>query len=179
MKRMVMILIAISVMSIAELANAGITDLPSYPRIATLLDNYIISVDVAQVDYFDANNKYFQGLDLVSGQPDGVKNVKSDSTKKPSDQEFSWLDFDPKVFALSVALPVNIKMNVYESQEFGSGYRIIFEFWRDGLSPDAYGNEGNHWVYVYHVGPDPDPVPGAIYDEWFVQDDCIDGECSY
>ena len=61
MKRMVMILIAISVMSIAELANAGITDLPSYPRIATLLDNYIISVDVAQVDYFDANNKYFQG----------------------------------------------------------------------------------------------------------------------
>jgi len=171
MKRMVMILIAISVMNIAELANAEITDLPSYPRIATLLDNYIISVDVAQVDYFDANNKYFQGLDLVSGQPDGVKNVKSDSTKKPSDQEFSWLDFDPKVFALSVALPVNIKMNVYESP-LGWGYTLIFEFWSEGLSPDAHGNEGNHWVYVYHVGPNPVP-PGAIYDEWFIQYDGI------
>jgi hypothetical protein len=168
MKRMVMILIAISVMSIAELANAGITDLPSYPRIATLLDNYIISVDVAQVDYFAANNTYFQGLDLVSGQPDGVKNVKSDSTKKPSDQEFSWLDFDPKVFALSVALPVNIKMNVYESQ-LDWGYTLIFEFWRDDLSTDANGNEGDHWVYMYHVGADPDPV--AIYDEWFIQED--------
>lgn len=168
MKRIVMILIAISVMSIAELANAGITDLPSYPRIATLLDNYIGSVDVAQVDYFAANNKYFQGLDIVSGQPDGVKNGTSDTTKRPSDQEFSWLDFDPRVFAISLALPVNIKIDVYQSP-LGWGYTLIFEFWRDGLSPDAYDNEGNHWVYMYHVGPNP--FPGAIYDEWFIQYD--------
>jgi hypothetical protein len=169
MKRMVMILITISVMSIAELANAGITDLPSYPRIANLLDNYITSIDVAQVDYYAANDKYFQGLDLASGQPDGVTNVTFDTTKKPSDQEASWLDFDPRVFAASIALPVNIKMDVYES-ELGPGYTITFEFWRDGLSPDAYGNEGNHWVYKYHVGPDPIPA-GAIYNEWFIEYD--------
>lgn len=170
MKRMVMILIAISVMSIAGLANAGITDLPSFPRIATLLDKYIISLDVAQVDYFAANNKYFQGLDLVSGQPDGVTNVPADTTKKPSDQEASWLDLDPKVFATSIALPVNIKNHEYKS-EFGWGYTLIFEFWRDGLGPDAHGNVGNHWVYMYHVGPNPNP--GAIYDEWFIK---YDGE---
>ena len=170
MKRMVMILIAISVMSIAELANAGITDLPSYPRIATLLDNYINSVDYAQVDYFAANNKYFQGLDIVSGQPNGVTNVTADTTNMPSDQQISWRDFEPQVFAASLALPVNIKMNVYQSL-LGWGYTLIFEFWRDGLSPDAYGNVGNHWVYFYHVGPNPDP--GAIYDEWFIQYDGI------
>ena len=164
MKRMVMILITISVMSIAELANAGITDLRSYPRIANLLDNYITSLDVAQVDYYAANNKYFQGLDLASGQPDGVTNVTFDTTTKPSDQEASWLDFDPRVFAASIALPVNIKIHVNSL-----GYTLIFEFWRDGLSPDAFGNEGNHWVYVYHVGPNP--IPYAIYDEWYIQED--------
>ena len=170
MKRIVMILIAISVMSIAELANAGITDLPSYPRIANLLDNYIISLDVAQVDYFAANKKYFQGVELVSGQPDGVTNVTSDPTKKPSDQEASWLDFDPRVFAASIALPVNIKINVYQSQ-LEWGYTLIFEFWRDGLSPDASGNVGNHWVYMYHVGPDP--ISYAHYDEWFIMNDDV------
>ena len=167
MKRMVMILIAISVMSIAELANAGITDLPSYPRIATLLYNYIISIDDAQADYFAANTKYFQGFDLVSGQPDGVTNVKTDTTTKLSDQEVSWRDFEPRVFAASLALPVNIKMNVYES-ELGWGYKLIFEFWHDGLGPDADGNVGNHWKYVVHLGPNP-PEAGEIYDNWYIQ----------
>ena len=170
MKRMVMILIAISVMNIAGLANAGITDLPSYPRIASLLYNYIISMDVAQADYFAANTKYFQGLGLVSGMPDGVTNVKADTTMKPSDQEVSWRDLDSKVFAASLALPVNIEMDVYDSPGVGWGYTITFEFWHDGLGPDAYGNEGNHWVYVYHVGPNP-PETGAIYDDWFIQPD--------
>jgi hypothetical protein len=160
MKRMVMILIAISVMSIAELANAGITDLPSYPRIAALLDNYIISIEDAQAVFHAANNKYFQGLDLVDGQPNGVNNVTIDATKMPTDQEFSWLNFDPKVFAGSLALPVNIKINVYQN-----GYTLIFEFWRDGLSPDG----SNHWVYMHHVGPNP--MYGAIYDEWFTLDE--------
>jgi len=163
-----MIVIAISVMSIAELANAGITDLPSYPRIAALLDNYISSIEVAQDDFIAANNKYFQGLDIANGQPNGVNNVTADATKMPSDQEFSWLDFDPQVFAGSIALPVNIKVDVYES-DLGWGYTLTFEFWRDGLSPDARGNVGNHWVYKHHVGPNS--VFGAINDEWYIQYD--------
>ena len=167
MKRMVMILIAISVMGIAELANAGITDLPSYSRITNLLDNYISALDVAQADFFAVNNKYYQGLDLADGQPNGVNNVTTDPTNKPSDQEFDWLDFAPQVFAMSLALPVNIRIDTHNSAP-DWGYTITFELWRD-LGPDAKGNEGNHWVYKYYFGPNPDLT--AIYDEWFIMYD--------
>jgi hypothetical protein len=167
MKRMVMILIAISVMSVAELANAGITDLPSYPRVAALVKQYIRSIDGAQADYFAANTIYYQGLDLVDGYPDGVTNVATDPTKKPSDQELDWFDFDPQVFAMSVALPVNIRIDTQNTAP-DWGYTITFEFWRD-LGPDAYGNVGDHWVYLYNVGPNIDP--NAHYDEWFIEYD--------
>jgi hypothetical protein len=168
MKRMVMILIAISVMSVAELANAGITDLPSYPRLAALVNQYIRSIDAAQADYFAAINEYFQGLSLVDGYPDGVTNVTTDPTKKPSDQELDWFDFDPRVFAMSVALPVNIKIDTQNTAPYW-GYKITFEFWRD-LGTDAYGNAFDHWVYVYKVGDINEGLntdPNAHYDEWF------------
>jgi hypothetical protein len=167
MKRIVMILIAISVMSIAELANAEITDLPSYPRLATLINNYINSIDVAQADWIAEHNGYFQGLDLVDGQPNGVNNVKTDSTKMPTDQAFSWFDLSPQVFATSIALPVNIRVDVAQNGP-DSSYTITFEFYRD-LGQDAHGNVGNHWKYVYYVGPEPDP--NAILNEWFVEDE--------
>jgi hypothetical protein len=169
MKRMVMILIAISVMSVAELANAGITDLPSYPRVAAMVKQYIRSIDGAQADYFAANTIYYQGLDLVDGYPDGVTNVTTDPTKKPSDQEFDWFDFDPQVFAMSVALPVNIRIDT-DDTPLGPGYTITFEFCHD-LGPDAYGKVGNHWIYMYYVGPEPEPT--AKYNEWFIDPDLV------
>ena len=167
MKRMVMILIAISVMSIAGPANAGITDLPRYQKLAALIDNYINSVDVAQADFIAVHGYYFQGLDLIDGEPNGVDNATGDNAKMPTDQEFSWFDFAPQVFGGSVALPVNIRIDKADSP-FGPGYTIKFEFWRD-LGQDADGTVGNHWVYMYYLGPDPEPT--AIYNEWFIESD--------
>lgn len=146
-----------------------ITDLPSYPRIATLLTSYITAVEDAQADYFANNQKYFQGLDIVDGEPDGVTNANANTTGKPSDQETSWRDFDPVVFAAGTALPLNMRSEVYESP-FGWGYRLIFEFWRDGLGPDDFGIDGRHWVYVHHVGPKAPKVREGV---WYIENEGV------
>jgi hypothetical protein len=150
----------------------AIEDLPGYPGLVTLIESYINKINDAQDSYFIDYGKYFQGVDLISdSEPNGVIPVQADTNKKPEgDQDHSWFDFDKTVFAASMALPTNIKINIYESDDkvnntFGWGYVITFEFWRDGLGPDILGTSGRHWYFRHHRGP---ATPSGIFDQWLI-----------
>ena len=143
---------------------------PSYARIVTLTQSFVDSVSAKQADFFIANGRYFQGINLVDGQPDGETDINMDATKKPTDQLESWSDFDSKVFKNNIKIPFNVKVNIYESPA-GWGWELIIEVWKADLGPDAYGNDGDHWIYRHHEGPAP---KGGIFDTWYIDPDPTD-----
>ena len=144
----------------------GFANHPNLAHLNTFTVAIVQSLSDAQADFYSANGRYFQGLPLLGDQqPDGTADIRIDNASKPGDQDFSWHDFAPTIFKNNTKVPINVQIDVSESPD-GWGWKLVGEIWIDGLGPDAYGNEGLHWMYIHYEGPAPDP--DTHYDEWFV-----------
>ena len=140
------------------------SDHPFYENLMTITANLISDIAAAQATYFATNGKYFQGIKTPTAPLDGVSEGTIDETAKPSDQLESWVDFAPQTFKKNSKVPYQIRVDVYEAPS-GHGWIMTAELWYDGLGPDAYGNDGSHWVFRHHEGA---ATPGGIYDEWYI-----------
>jgi len=147
-------------------AMADFTHHPNFAKINTFTASIVGTIKTYQDQFFVANGRYFQGLWLLGPQQvDGNTDVAVVNTSAPSDFPFTWKDFAPTVFKNTLKIPVNICVHVYQSPR-GWGWLFIAEAWVEGLSPDAYGNDGSHWKYVHNEGPDE---MVGVFDDWFVE----------
>ena len=144
------------------------SDHPFYSNLMTIIDDLIDDITLAQVVYFNANGKYFQGIKTPATQQDGTTlGGIIDETAKPTDQLENWVNFAPQTFKKNSKVPYQISINVYSAPS-GHGWVFTGELWYDGLGPDAYGNMGSHLVYRHHVGLE---VISGIFNELYIQPD--------
>ena len=139
---------------------------PRYAVIDTLVKALITKVSIAEATYFAANQAYFQGIVTPSSPTDGLTDATANWAVTPHDQVASWKDFDPSTFKTNFKIPFQIRIDVYESP-IGWGWALTIEVWKSGLGPDEFGNDGNHWVYRHHEGPEN----YGLCDVWFIQVD--------
>ena len=142
----------------------------AHPNYATLVNrtNTIVSRAItAQGIYLAANGHFFQGIAMPDTIPDGSIDVDTDVNVKPTDQVHSWLDFDPVGYAALSQKRMRVRIDVYDAPE-GQGWVLTLEFRYAGIGPDAYGTDGDHWVYRYHEGA---ASPSGIFEEWYIQGD--------
>lgn len=138
---------------------------PQYAKISTFTASVIDTIAAKQAEYFTVKGKYFQGVWLLGDvQADGTTDTSVINTVKLIDQDETWYEFAPDIFKKQLKIPVNIKIDVYESPD-GWGWIFTAEVWIDGYGPDAYGNDGNHWVYRHNEGPYDF---NEIEDEWYI-----------
>lgn len=148
-------------------AMADFIDHPAYAKITTFTASVVDTIRTYQNQFFVINGRYFQGLWLLGDtQADGTTDETVINTSMPSDFQISWRDFAPTVFKNNLKIPVNIRIDVYESPS-GWGWIFRAEVWKAGIDPDAYGNYGDHWVYQYNEGPEVDQ--SQIWDEWYIE----------
>jgi len=147
-------------------AMAGFLNHPNFAKINTFTASVIGTIKTYQDQYFVTNGRYFQGLWLLGNQQvDGNTDVAVINTSAPSDQQVTWRDFAPTVFRNNLKIPVNVRIDVYQSPQ-GWGWVLVAECWIDGLGPDAFGNNGNHWVYNHSEGPSD---IGLVEDVWYIE----------
>jgi hypothetical protein len=166
MKKIILVLVACILMGGSS--TAGFLNHPNWSNINTFTASIVQSISNSQAEFYAVNGRYFQGKWLLGDQQvDGTADVSVDNATSPSDFGFTWKDFNPVVFKNNLKIPVNVKIDVYESPD-GWGWTLRAEAYVDGLDPDQYGNYGNHWVYIHHEGP---KEADEIFDEWYVQID--------
>lgn len=164
MKKLIAFLIAFYILG--GVAMADFIDHPQYAKISTFTASVVGTIKTYQDQFFVANGRYFQGLWLLGPvQVDGTTDVTVVNTSAPSDFPFTWKDFAPTVFKNTLKIPVNIRIDVYQSPQ-GWGWVFTAEAWIDGFGPDEFGNNGSHWVYTYTEGPE---VPGPFNDVWHIE----------
>lgn len=172
MKRFFLGIMFLFFLSGVAMAN-GFLNHPNLAHLNTFTASIVQAIDDSQAAFYAEHGRYFEGIWLLGPDRtdvDGTEDVVIDNATSPSDFPFTWKDFNPAIFKNNTKVPVNVRMEVYQAPS-GWGWTLYAELYIDGLGPDAYGNEGTHWVYKHHVGPQP--YPGAIYDEWYVQNDEI------
>ena len=145
----------------------AVTDHPNYATLENRTNTLISRGITAQGIYTGNYGYFFQGIATPVTIPDGASNGDTDVNVKPSDQPHTWNDFDPVGFAQIQKFPFRIRIDVYESPE-GWGWIYTIEFRYAGIGPDAYGTDGDHWVYRYHEGAG---TPEGIFEEWYIQVD--------
>ena len=152
-------------------AMAGFENHPNLAQLNTFTASIIKTVIQSQADFFVEHGRYFQGLWLLGDnvQVDGTTDESVINISHPYDQEYTWKDFNPAIFKNNLKIPVNVKIDVYESPE-GWGWVLRAELWLEGLGPDAYGFESNHWVYKHVEGPNQN-ILCDVCDKWYVQVD--------
>lgn len=149
-------------------AMADFIDHPQFAKITTFTQTVVNTIKTYQDQFFVTHGRYFQGLWLLGEREvDGTTDLSVINTSAPSDFPFTWKDFAPTVFKNTLKIPVNVKIDVYESPN-GWGWRFRADVYYAGLGPDAYGNYGDHWVYVHHEGPENSV---GISDEWYIEAD--------
>jgi hypothetical protein len=149
----------------------GIQDHPRFSTIQTWIDQVLINITNAQATYFAKNQKFFQGLKIPSqGKLDGNSEALIDYGLHPEDQTDSWNTFEKAKFKENVKFPCHLKLDVYESPR-GWGWVVSFHLYVEGLGPDTYGNDGDHWVYQHNEGPS---IRSGIFDDWFILEETDD-----
>lgn len=165
MKNLLFGIIFAVVLGVSMPANAEFKDHPNHGQITAFVSAMVGTVDGLQNAYFVRYDRYFQGLPLLGDSlPDGTEELPAQYSRHPSDQFDTWQDLGPAIFKPGLDIPINMHTNTYISPD-GPGYNIIFEFYYNGLGPDEYGNDGNHWMYVHMVGPNSGY---GREDEWFI-----------
>ena len=130
-----------------------ISDHPKYPQLLTFTAAFVESVRIKQAEYYITHGRYFQGLKTPVVAPDGNTNEKVGHGLKPHDQPESWNDFDAARFNNSTRVPYSIELNTYSGPS-GDGWILRGELRIAGFGPDAYGTDGDTWVYQHNEGPD-------------------------
>jgi len=163
------ILLTIVAVLFSSTSYAGFAEHPNLAHLNTFTTSIIQKVDDDQAAFYATNGIYFRGLWLLGRDNltvDGNTDLLVDNATNPDNFGFTWKDFDPALFKNNLKIPVNVKIDTYVAPE-GAGWVLIAELYIDGLGPDAYGNEGTHWVYYHHVGPGE--LPYGPFDEWHVE----------
>lgn len=148
----------------------AIQDHPGYAALVTFTNSMVIKIRSKQAQYYVEKGKYFQGIKTPNeavGRADGQTLKSIAYGLHPSDQDDSWNTFDPTNFKVNTKVPAHIRIDVYQAPE-GWGWILIIDFWRTGLGPDAYGRNGDHWVYKHNEGP---KMSGGVWGEWYIQSD--------
>ena len=160
-------LIVFATLLIWGTAMADFIDHPQYAKISTFTASIVSQISAKQDVFFLVNGRYFQGLWLLGpdATPDGTTDETIIESTSPDDFGFTWRDFDSVVFKKNIKIPINIKIDVYQAPN-GWGWIFTAEAYIAGFGPDAYGNEGDHWMYQHHEGPE---VHSGIFDEWYIQ----------
>jgi len=149
-------------------AMADFISHPQYAKITTFTQSVVGTIKTYQDQFFVANGRYFQGLWLLGPvQVDGTTDITVVNTSAPSDFPYTWKDFAPTVFKNTLKIPVNIRIDVYQSPD-GWGWIFTAEVWKDGLGPDLFGAYGDHWMYIHDEGPNDGGMP---QDVWFIMGD--------
>lgn len=145
----------------------AIGDHPNWNTLNTWTESLIKTIEAQQARHFARRKCFFQGLKTPTDQCDGIASKDIAYGLKPEDQAESWADFAPQAFKAGVQFPASVKIDVYEHPA-GWGYITKFDLYLAGLGPDAYGNDGEHWVYQTNHGPGE--IAG-IWDEWHIISD--------
>lgn len=166
MKKLLLLMVVFFIFG--GMAMADMKDHPRWSRINTFTDSIVRTISDGQDAFYIKHKRYFQGLAIVGeGQkPDGNSEKAIRAFVRPNDFDFSWSQFDRTTFRGSFQVPFDFRVNVYQSSD-GWGWIWKGEMWIDGLGPDAYGNDGDHWVYYYHEGPED--LSGSILNEWHIE----------
>jgi hypothetical protein len=145
---------------------ADITEHPRYPLLNTLVNALITKIELAQADYFVEHSMYFQGIQVPDLQLNGTTDETVNWSVKPFYQDESYKDFDPTTFQQQFKIPFQIRIDQYVAPN-GSGWILTIDLFIEGLGPDIYGFEGDHWAYRHNVGPKL-PVHPPVWDVWHV-----------
>ena len=139
---------------------------PRYTQIMNILNTVLSGIATRQTAFLAANGRYFQGIKILrESKLNGMTNTTADWTVHPTDHSHSWTDFSGTVFKASLQMPVHISLNVYRTPAGEWGWIFVVDLWYAGIGPDAYGHDGDHWVYQHHAGPE---AKTGIWDEWFI-----------
>ena len=144
-----------------------ITAHPRYAMLMTLVNALIVKIQLAQASYFSVNQKFFQGIRIPEISLDGTTDTTVNWAVAPHDQAAAWKDFDGTTFKTAFKIPFNIRIDVYRAPT-GWGWVLTVELWHAGMGPDAYGTDGDHWVYKHHEGP---ANQIGYFDEWYIESD--------
>jgi len=126
----------------------------------------IQSVSAKQAEYFLWRGYYFHGPRIPATEVlDGNGNSEIPYGKCPEGRPDSWSDFDNGRFNANARLPFHIALTPYEGPE-GHGWVLTMDLTKPGLGPDAYGEDGDHWVFRHHEGPEQRV---GIWDEWHLE----------
>lgn len=145
----------------------GIENHENYKTLNTWVKSVSNMIEAQQHEYFARHEKYFQGLKVPEEKCDGITEKLIAYGKKPDDQEESWSDFAPASFKEGIKFPASVRIDIYQAPS-GWGFIVIFDLYHPELGPDTYGNDGDHWQYKTHHGPEK---PSGIYDEWYIDEE--------
>jgi len=142
-----------------------ITEHPAYSLVMTKVNNFITVMTEAQARYFLEHGRFFQGLALVNGTPDGVTELSAEVTRKPSDQNETWADLDSQLFKQNLKVPFQVTCNTHRFPTCHV-WSANFEIWyMDAPLTDIYGESGNHIMYRHYDG---DIQPSGNFGVWYV-----------
>ena len=135
------------------IAMAEFTEHPRYAHIDTKLKAFIQAISDKQAEYFVINGRYFQGIRTPVEPQDGIADADPNWALKPeTGQDVSWKDFAPNIFRSNVGVPFQIEIIPISSPE-GHSWILMVHVWINGMGPDQFGNDGDHWMYIYGEGP--------------------------
>jgi len=148
-------------------AMAGFENHPNLSQLNTFTQSMIQTITQNQADFFIEHGEYFHGPWVLGDDAivDGTTEESADCTTKASNIDYSYRDLNPAIFKNNLKVPCNFVIEAYISPT-GHGWRIKVELYMEGLGPDAYGVEGDRWVFQHNFGPEQDA--SQIWDEWFV-----------
>lgn len=143
-----------------------ITNHPRYALLRTAVESLVTAVHNRQAEFFLWKGYYFHGPRIPRvGILDGTKSEPVPYGDRPEGRTDSWADFDPERFNATTKTPFHLAITPYEGPE-GHGWVLTVELWKAGLGPDAYGTDGDHWVYRHHEGPEKRQ---GVWDEWYIE----------
>jgi hypothetical protein len=143
----------------------SVQDHPNFSNIQTLVDSVVTRLAAKQADFFIAKARYFQGIMIPSTPTNGITLVSANVDVHPVGNSDNWFDFDKTTFPKNLKMFINLRTEAYKAPG-GHGHVLIFQFWYSGLGPDLYGELGDHWQYVHHIG-----LGTTIYepyDVWYI-----------
>jgi len=160
-------------MLLSGAAMASFNDHPYHGQITSFTASIKGTVNGLEQAYFVREGEYFQGLWIlgdIGNAVDGTVEIPTVNTRKNNDQNASWSDFGPALYKPGLTAPINYRTDRDVTPAGEHGYYLILEFYYDGLGPDDYGNDGNHWMHIHHGGEAP-ANPFLIYDDWYIDAD--------
>lgn len=139
---------------------------PRYNLLQTAVQALVTAIRNRQAEYFLWKGYYFHGPRIPKvGVLDGRTSEPIPYGERPEGRPDSWADFDSVRFNAATRVPFFLSIAPYVGPE-GHGWVLTVELYLAGLGMDAYGMDGEHWVYRHHEGPEQRV---GVWDEWHIE----------